>query len=58
MLTQNVTTTGEILKAEQESFTAFFELLSTIDQRLIQEDPEYRAKYYSDQPSELEGQWS
>jgi len=45
MLTQNVATSNESSQAELKSLTAFFELLSTIDQRLMQEDSEYREKY-------------
>lgn len=47
MLTQQVATSNESSQAELESFTAFFELLSQIDQRLMQEDSDYREKYYS-----------
>lgn len=36
--------------SELEAFTSYFELLSQVDQRLQNEDPEYRDKYYS-QPS-------
>lgn len=45
MLTQKVATSNDSTHAELESLTAFFELLSTIDQRLMQEDSEYREKY-------------
>lgn len=37
---------------ELESFTSYFELLSQIDQRLQDEDPEYREKYYSGKEKE------
>ncbi len=47
MLTHNVATSDELSQAELESFTAFFELLSQIDQRLMDEDSEYREKYLS-----------
>lgn len=45
MLTHDVATSDELSQAELESYTALFELLSQIDQRLMDEDPEYREKY-------------
>lgn len=45
MLTHDVATSDELSQAELESYTALFELLSQIDQRLMDEDSEYREKY-------------
>lgn len=33
-------------QSELEALTSYFELLSQIDQRLKDEDPEYRERYY------------
>ncbi len=45
MLTHDVATSDESSQAELDSYTALFELLSQIDQRLMNEDSEYREKY-------------
>lgn len=52
MLTHDVATSDEMSQAELDGFSALFELLSQIDQRLMQEDSEYRKKYYSEEPPE------
>ena len=50
MIAQHIETTNNRQQTELEGYAAFLELLSQIDQRLKNEDPEYRAKYY---PEEL-----
>ncbi|MBI5151326.1 MAG: hypothetical protein HZA34_02000 [Candidatus Pacebacteria bacterium] len=55
MLTQDVATTGDQIAAEINGFASLFELLSQIDQRLKDEDSEYREKYYPAQDPGKEG---
>ena len=41
---------------EIDKFSAFFELLSQIDKRLKNEDPDYKGKHYTDSALERKNQ--